>query len=401
MSTTYNETVPHPGHFIREELEARGWTQRDLAFILGVPEQSVNQIIVGKRGISSEMAKALAASFAVSPEFFVNLQNAYDLSRAREPDPSVKRRACLQSSYPVREMIRRGWLEDTDAAMLELQMARFFEGSDYNDIPHMPHAAKKTRYNDVPPTQLAWLFRVRQISRSVEASPYSAKALKEALGRLRRLTLDPEEAQHVPRILKECGVRFIVVESLPRAKIDGVCFWLDKSSPVIGMSLRFDRIDNFWFVLRHEMEHVLCKHGQTGEMIDAELEGERAGTGPHVPEAERVANSAASDFCVPTTEMESFIAGKSPFFSERDVLAFAGRIGVHPALVVGQIRNHLQRWDYLNRYLTKIRSFVIARAIVDGWGQVFPIAASDQSHDHNATDAPSGRPTECSTSPRR
>jgi HTH-type transcriptional regulator/antitoxin HigA len=372
MSTTYSETVPHPGYFIREELEARGWTQRDLGFILGAPEQSVNQIILGKRGISSEMAKALAHAFGVSPEFFANLQKAYDLSRAREPDPSVKRRARLQSSYPVREMIRRGWLEDTDAALLELQMARFFEVADCNDIPHMPHAAKKTHYDDIPPAQLAWLFRVRQIARSVTAPPYSAKALRDALGRLQRLTLGPEEAHHVPRILMECGVRFIVVENLPGAKIDGVCLWL-KNSPVIGISLRFDRMDNFWFVVRHEIEHVLRKHGQTTEIID-DLEGERAGTGPNVSEAERAANAAASDFCVPRAEMEVFIARKSPFFSERDVLEFAHRIGVHPALVVGQIRNHLQRWDYLSRHLAKIRSFVIAGAIVDGWGQVLPIA---------------------------
>jgi HTH-type transcriptional regulator/antitoxin HigA len=161
---------------------------------------------------------------------------------------------------------------------------------------------------------------------------------------------------------------------LPGAKIDGACFWLEKNAPVIGMSLRFDRIDNFWFVLRHEIEHVLRKHGQTTEVIDAELEGERAGTGPTVSEDERVANAAASDFCVPKAEMESFIARKSPFFSERDVLGFARRIEVHPALVVGQIRNHLQRWDYLSRYLTKIRPFATAGATADGWGQVVPIS---------------------------
>ncbi len=77
MSITYVEAVPHPGHFIREELEAREWTQRDLAYILGVPEQSVNQITLGKRGISPEMAKSLADAFEVSPEFFANLQKAY------------------------------------------------------------------------------------------------------------------------------------------------------------------------------------------------------------------------------------------------------------------------------------------------------------------------------------
>lgn len=71
--------IPHPGEFIREELEARGWSQRDLAYILGVSEQAVNLIVSGKRGISPEMAKALGQAFGVSAEYFVNLQRAYEM----------------------------------------------------------------------------------------------------------------------------------------------------------------------------------------------------------------------------------------------------------------------------------------------------------------------------------
>src|SRR5947207_9612789 len=91
--------VPHPGEFIREELEAREWTQRDLAFVLGVPEQAVNMLVTGKRGISPDMAKALGTAFDVPAEFFSNLQNAYDLSKAREPDPAIERRALLQKTF--------------------------------------------------------------------------------------------------------------------------------------------------------------------------------------------------------------------------------------------------------------------------------------------------------------
>lgn len=72
--------VQPPGYFIRQELEARGWTQRDLAFVLGIHEQAVNMIISGKRGISSEMAKALGDAFGVNHEFFANLQRAYDMA---------------------------------------------------------------------------------------------------------------------------------------------------------------------------------------------------------------------------------------------------------------------------------------------------------------------------------
>lgn len=368
---TYIGDVPHPGFYIREELDAREWSQRDLAYILGVQEQAVNMIIARKRGISSEMAKALGQAFDVNPELFANLQRAYDMSRARDPDPGVSRRARLQSAYPVREMIKRGWIQDTDADMLEVQMAQFFEVKNANVIPHMQHAARSSSYYDeTPPAQLAWLFRVRQIAKGMAVGRYSEKALRDAMIRLRSMLIDPEEVRNVPRVLAECGVRFIIVESLPNAKIDGVCFWLDKQSPVIGLSLRFDRIDNFWFVLRHEIEHVLNKDGQAKEIIDVDIDAQVLTE--QLPPEEVAANSQAADFCVPKAEMDSFIARKAPFFAERDVVGFARRLNVHPGLVVGQIQKRTQRWDFLRRHLVKVRSFVLPSATSDGWGVVAP-----------------------------
>ena len=135
--------VPHPGEFIQEELDERGWSQRDLAYILGVPEQSVSVITSGKRGISPEMAKALGEAFDVSADYFANLQKAFEMASARAPDPAVARRAFLQGSFPIREMIRRGWFVDTDVAMLEAQLMRFFRVNDLGQIPGMPHAAKR------------------------------------------------------------------------------------------------------------------------------------------------------------------------------------------------------------------------------------------------------------------
>jgi HTH-type transcriptional regulator/antitoxin HigA len=81
--------VKHPGFYLKEEMEERGLFARDLAFILGVPEQSLNTILSGKRGISPDMARALGEAFDVPAEFFMNLQQAYDLSRAAMPDPGV------------------------------------------------------------------------------------------------------------------------------------------------------------------------------------------------------------------------------------------------------------------------------------------------------------------------
>ena len=165
----------------------------------------------------------------------------------------------------------------------------------------------------------------------------------------------------------------MIVESLTSAKIDGVCFWLNEASPVIGMSMRFDRIDNFWFVLRHELEHVIHLHGQSFVMLDAELEGDRAGVGPELAEEERIANKAAAEFCVPKKMMDAFMARKEPIYSERDIIGFARTIEVHPGLVAGQLAHITGRYDRFRKHLVKIRPAVTPTAMVDGWGDVAPV----------------------------
>src|SRR5689334_12457058 len=99
----YDYEVPLPGMYIQEELDARGWSQRDLAFILGMQEPDLNKIIKGKTGVSFEMSKALAKAFDVDADFFANLQKAYDFAHSKDPDPAVEQRAALQKIYPVRE----------------------------------------------------------------------------------------------------------------------------------------------------------------------------------------------------------------------------------------------------------------------------------------------------------
>ncbi len=372
MGDIITDWVMHPGVYIKEEMDARGWLQRDLAFILGVPEQAVNVILSGKRGISPDMARALGDAFDVPAEFFANIQKAYELSRAAVPSPNVSVRAKIQGQYPIREMIKRGWLEDGDAALLQGQLTRFFEVESSDEIPFLAHAAKKTSYEeDLRPAQLAWLFRVKQIARSTSAPAYSEKALRDSLSRLTTLLYAPEEARHVPRIMMECGVRLIFIEKLPQANIDGVCFWVD-DSPVIGMSLRHDRIDNFWFVLRHEIDHVLHKDGKQKPVVD-DLEGMGASNDPSLPEQERRANAAAANFCAPSDKVDSFIVRKRPYFYEKDVLALSRILNRHPGLVVGQMQHKLGDPKYLRKYQVKIRSAVIPAAVTDGWGQTVPV----------------------------
>src|SRR5262249_32750573 len=159
---------------------------------------------------------------------------------------------------------------------------------------------------------------------------------------LKPLMLRPESTRKVPRILADAGIRFVIVETIGPAKIDGAALWLDADSPVIAMTLRHDRIDNFWFTLRHEIEHIFRMHGRDDEeqvTLDFELEGAKAGVGQNVPEEEKIANTAAKNFGFTEDYLSKFIARKSPFFRETDVLGFANTVKAHPGIVVGRLQH--------------------------------------------------------------
>lgn len=366
---TFAEVFP-PGEFLREELEARNWTQTELAEIIGRPVRLINEIIAGKKGITPETAIQLGESLGTGAEVWMNLESQYQLSKVRVTDDLIVRRAHLYSRFPVREMIKRGWITTSkNIDVLEQQFQEFFGIGQIDDPLTFRHAAKKSNAEESPTAlQLAWLHRTWQVASELVTTSYSESALRAALPRLSALRTAPEESRHVARILDECGVRFVVVEPIAGTKIDGACFWLAENKPVVAMTLRLDRIDNFWFVLRHELEHVLQCHGRDRDYIlEQEIESEPV---DQIGEEERVANQAAAEFCVDRAEMLGFMARVGPFFKEERVLLFAQRLGIHPGLVVGQMQRRLRRYDLFRKHQVKIRSFVTSSARTDGWGVI-------------------------------
>jgi HTH-type transcriptional regulator / antitoxin HigA len=373
-----------PGQLIQALLDSRGWSQRVLAIVLCVDETGLNKIVAGKRPVDAELALRLSIIFGVSAEDILDLQKEYDLAMARlvaRPDPNLTVRATLFGELPIAEMVKRGWLKGvTDVRRVEdveASLCQFFQVASVEEIEILPHAAKKTDVaGDATPAQLAWLYRVKQIADDMLVPKYSEDALRMALDKLASLRISADAARKVSRTMTECGVRLAFVEALPSSKIDGVCFWLDDASPVIGMTLRFDRIDNFWFVLRHEIEHVLREHGKrTAVRLDIEMEKDRAAQGAAIPPEEKLADDAAAEFCVPQALLKKFIAKKAPYFAERDILGFSNTLGIHPGLVAGQLQRNIKRYDLFRNHLVKIRSIVTPGSTVDGWGDVAPVGA--------------------------
>jgi HTH-type transcriptional regulator/antitoxin HigA len=367
MATFVPAEVFPPGEIIREELKARDWTQSDLAEVMERPLQVVNEIVLAKKRVTEETAKELEAALGIEAEFWLKTEALYRLHHA-EPAPSaIQRRAAVRRRVPLRLMVSRHWIQPTDDIdELERNVRQYLGVQSLDAQAEFAMAAKQTSY-DRPLSQVqeVWLLRVKRLAESLVVPSYSPTKLERAITQLRTLLRSPDDARHAPRILADAGVRFVVVERLPGLGIDGACFWLSSSKPVIAMSLSRNRIDNFWFVLRHECEHVLNEDGKRGALVDNDLD-----EAVEVSEQERRANAAAADFCVPKIEMDDFIKRKSPLFTDDNIRQFAHSIGLHSGLVAGQLRKRLGAWGKYTSHLARIRHVITDAALVDGFGSV-------------------------------
>jgi HTH-type transcriptional regulator/antitoxin HigA len=372
------EEFKSPGHLLTFLLTERDWSKRTLAVITGIDETIISKIASNTRKIDAETALTFEEVFGIEAERFLFVQKTYDLAVARIakiPNPERQVRANLIGSLPVSAMIKRGWIDAKsvkDIDSVESSLLRFFKANRLDEIETLPHAAKKTDVSiSATPAQLAWLYRVRALASEMLVAKYSPTAVKSAIEKIKSLLHSVEELRKVPRILAEAGIRFVIVEALPSTKIDGVCFWLDDKSPVIGMSLRFDRIDNFVFVLRHELEHILNRDGLNTMMLDVDVNsGEVAQVTEELQKQEAMANAAAAEFCVPRKMMDAFISRKAPVFAMRDIIGFARMMKVHTGLVAGQLQFRTQKYHLARDYLVPVRSIVSPNAVTDGWGDV-------------------------------
>jgi HTH-type transcriptional regulator / antitoxin HigA len=348
------EAIP-PGEYLKDELDARGWTQDDLADVTGITRRQIVNLIMGKSGITPETAIALGQALGQDPQTWMHLQVAYELAIAAKDDRDVERRAMIFGKVPVRELKRRKWIPDVDdTEALEAAVCKLLEIENISDTPQMNAAARKG----------APYVRVKHLAREVQSRKYRDGGLESGIAELKKLAAYPQDARRVPKLLADLGIRLVLVQHLKGTKIDGVAMWLDDNTvPVIGLSLRYDRIDNFWFSLLHECIHLKYRDASP---VDVDIAGE---TVCQLPEMELRANREAAEHLIAADKMGSFIARRRPTFYSRDVIRFAQVHHVHPGIVAGQLRHRGEiGHDRLTQLNAKIREHILGQARTDGWG---------------------------------
>jgi HTH-type transcriptional regulator/antitoxin HigA len=269
----------------------------------------------------------------------------------------------------VADMLRRGWIKRcATVEALGHEVLHFQQVSSLDDWPKLAAAARKSDDNPEEAFigQVAWLCRVRQVASQMPVERFSVKRIEKHSHELHALTTSAHEVRKVPAVFAKMGIRFVIVEHLPRTHIDGYTLWLDDNAPVIALSLRYGRIDWFWFTLAHELSHV--RH-RDRPLIDNDLVG-RSRSAP-TSDIEIRADNEASNWLIPAAILDAFIARTRPRYCKQKIIQFANLHKIHAGIVVGQLQ-HRREIDFRHdrEMLVDVRDIVTQVTITDGWGHV-------------------------------
>jgi len=153
----------------------------------------------------------------------------------------------------------------------------------------------------------------------------------------------------IPSLLIDNGIHFIFVPHLPKTYLDGAALWVN-DHPVIALSLRYDRIDAFWFTLLHEAAHIFLKHQQVH--VDQLFDQENQSLG----EEEVEANQQATDWLLLDAAIRDFIESNRPRYSRLGIERFAVEQKRHPGIIIGQLMHRKElKYSHLREHLVKVR----------------------------------------------
>lgn len=353
MNTTLRPArlVP-PGRILKRELDSRGWTQKELAKIMGRPEQMISEIINAAKQITPETAVELSAALGPSPEFWLNLESKYRLQLAEQQvqTESIARRSQLYGLLPLKELNKRSWIKIPDSIEdLEREVCDYLGILSITEAPSLVASFRQSTCKAPHyPSQLAWLKRVEHLARKQNVQPFYLAKANEAIPDLLKLSVNPKDISHVPNLLAEIGIYFIIAPHLPKTYLDGALFYI-QDHPVVALSLRYDRIDSFWFTLMHELGHLIKQHsGIFFDDLDEASEDEK----------EIEANKFSQDWLVPPDAFNEFVKSQL-CFSRVAIERFASEISRHPGIVLGRLHySNLVPYQNFRRLLTNVSPFL-------------------------------------------
>lgn len=330
--------APTPISAIRFRMEEQGLRQADLVPLIG-SKSRVSEVLSGKRPLTLPMIRSLSQGLGIPAKTLIGTHDPAE-SETLEPESSLN-----WSNFPVREMERRGWLSSiavSKQASTEQRVRQFF-----SEITSEPaFALYRRRFHGQGITDegrysmLAWTARVlwRAKATASDAPIFSPERLStDILRELARLSYFDDGPILATEFLAKAGITVIVEPTLPRTQLDGVALLTEQRKAIIGLSLRFDRLDAFWFTLLHECAHIWKHIASASEAFVDRIEHTESDE-----YREKEANRLARDSFIPRAIWRRSKAFLNP--SRESILDLAANLRIHPAIIVGRL--HYETGNY-------------------------------------------------------
>lgn len=338
---------------IRFRMEQAGLNRRDLEPYIG-SSGKVSEVLSGKQPLTLKMIRALHRHLGIPAEVLLG-----------SPDSQLDNDGLAEDAdkYPLREMAAKGWFDGfgdvkgrSEEAIRWLSAKAGMAPGRFAAYCRKNDEARQNAKMDTYAFQ-AWclqvLARATAMPLRVKYEPGSIN--NEVLRQVAMLSVLPGGPLRAQEFLAQLGIRLVIVEHLKRTYLDGAALLMADGSPVIALTLRYDRIDSFWHSLLHELSHV--KNDLTGEceIVYDDFSIPSAGS-----EIERRADAEAADALVPPGILPRNAEVLENFDTD-DLLVYARRARVHPAIIAGRVRHDTGNWRKFARLVAQeeVKSYFV------------------------------------------
>lgn len=329
----YPIAPPEPVDAIKFRMEQAGLTQKDLIPYIG-SRSKVSEVLSGKRELTLSMIRSLNKHLGIPADVLIR--------EAQEPLPKALSDLDF-SQFPLKQMEKNGAFKGFSSGAGKItykaeEAVRWLvdQIGGFQAVPQV--AMRKTdgmRLNAKLDNYalLGWNLQVlKEASDQRPSGRFNSDALTDKfIETLVGLSVLDDGPRHAKEYLGKAGITLLALPHLAHTYLDGAVFLRQKEGPLIALTLRYDRIDNFWFVLLHELGHLKLGH-LTGDKtwIADDLD---------LPDADSVQEKEADYFATRVLLPEDFDLSFRTRLSSGDVIRYASDHGVHPAIVAGRIQH--------------------------------------------------------------
>ena len=269
---TTKEILPfeatHPGTLILDEIKASNIKQKDLAIEIGVLPTFLNEIIKGKRAITADFAILLEKALEIPADFWMRFQSQYEIDKARLKKKNIRKIELIETWNIIKEYVpvkcfrKHGYigesLENDISVINDIYQVNSIDGLINTVAEHqaLAYYRKSDKLQIDNNNMLAWSKLAEFEAAKVELRKFAPKKIEQLKKELQIIFFENKDViEKTQSKLKEYGIKLVYIPRFEKAPVDGFSFW-SKSNPVIALTLRHKRIDNFAFNIFHELGHI-------------------------------------------------------------------------------------------------------------------------------------------------